>query len=73
MRLTEDLLNLAKVAPDKHRNLLEAAAEKLQEQRLWRDAWLQQVRENEQLVEELTALRKRIESRNLRKEKECND
>lgn len=73
MRLTEDLLNLAKVAPDKHRHLLEAAAEKLQEQRLWREAWLRQVRINEHLVEQLTALRVRVESKAFRKEKECND
>ena len=73
MRLTEDLLNLAKVAPDKHRHLLMAAAEKLQEQRLWRDAWVQQILENDRLVEQLTELRKRVEFKNLRKEKECND
>lgn len=73
MKLTEDLFNLAQVAPEKHRLLLMAAVEKLEAQRLWREAWLQQVRENERLIDQLTQLRRVIESDKRRKEKECND
>lgn len=73
MKLIEALFNLAQVAPEKHNLLLMAAVEKLEEQRLWREAWLKELRENDRLREELTQLRRVIQSEKLRKEKECND
>ena len=73
MKLTEELSNLAEAAPDKHKPLLLAAVERLQAQRAWRDAWLEQVRENEKLVSELTQLRQVVRLHNHRKEKERND
>ena len=73
MKLTEALFNLAQVAPEKHQVLLMAAVEKLEDQRLWREAWLQQVRENDRLIQELTELKQVLQSNHRRKEKECND
>lgn len=73
MKLTEALFNLAQVAPEKHRVLLMAAVEKLEAQRLWREAWLQQVRENDRLVQQLTELERLLQSKPRRKEKECED
>lgn len=73
MKLVEELFNLAQVAPEKHRVLLMAAAEKLQEQRLWRDAWLNEVRENDRLLKQLKELQRVVQFNHLRKEKECND
>ena len=50
--------------------LLEAAAQRIEDQRLWRQAWLDAEKRVELLTSELDVLRSR---RNLRKEKECND
>lgn len=73
MKLTEELFNLAQVAPEKHRVLLMAAVNKLQEQRLWRDAWLNEIRENDKLIERLTELERLLQLKHRRKEKECED
>ena len=50
--------------------LLEAAAQRIEDQRLWRDAWLKSEKEVELLTSELEVLRSRLKHR---KEKECND
>lgn len=70
MKLTEDLFNLAQVAPEKHRLLLLAAVEKLEAQRLWRESWLRAENQVTLLTEELNLLRSRLPTR---KEKECED
>ena len=69
MKLTKELLNLAQELPSREQALVLAAAEKLEEQRLWRDAWLNA----ENRIEELTKHIDALSLRNLRKEKECND
>lgn len=50
--------------------LLEAAAQRIEDQRLWRDAWLDAEKRVELLTSELEVLRSRLKHR---KEKECND
>ena len=50
--------------------LLEAAAQRIEDQRQWRDAWLDAEKRVELLTRELDVLRLRL---NNRKEKECND
>ena len=50
--------------------LLEAAAQRTEDQRLWREAWIKSEKEVELLTRELDVLRLRL---NNRKEKECND
>ena len=50
--------------------MLEAAAQRIEDQRLWRDAWLNAEKRVDELTKEVDVLRSR---RNLRKEKECND
>ena len=50
--------------------LLEAAAQRIEDQRLWREAWLDAEKRVELLTRELDVLRLRL---NNRKEKECND
>jgi hypothetical protein len=73
MRLVEELQQLAQAAPERHRPLLMAAAENLQAQRLWREAWVQQIRENDKLIQRLTELERLLQLRHHRKEKECED
>jgi hypothetical protein len=51
-------------------NLLEAAAQRIEDQRLWRDAWLRSEKEVELLTSELNVLRLQLKRR---KEKESND
>jgi hypothetical protein len=50
--------------------MLEAAAQRIEDQRQWRDAWLDAEKRVELLTRELDVLRLRL---NNRKEKECND
>lgn len=50
--------------------MLEAAAQRIEDQRQWREAWLSAEKRVDELTKELDVLRSR---RNLRKEKECND
>ena len=50
--------------------LLEAAAQRIEDQRLWRDAWLNAEKKVELLTSELDVLRSRLDNR---KEKERND
>ena len=69
MRLVEELKALAQVAPERHRAVLQAAAELIEEQRIWRQAWL----DAENRVEVLTQSLDELRLRNLRKEKERND
>ena len=51
-------------------NLLEAAAQRIEDQRLWREAWIKSEKEVELLTSELTVLRLQLKRR---KEKESND
>ena len=69
MKLIEELRAIKEVYPAVE-ELLEAAAQRLEDQRLWREAWLNAENKVELLTSELSMLRLR---RQLRKEKECND
>ena len=69
MKLREELRSVKEVFPAIE-GLLEAAAQRIEDQRLWRQAWLDAEKRVELLTSELDVLRSR---RNLRKEKECND
>jgi hypothetical protein len=69
MKLTEELRAIKEVYPAVE-ELLEAAAQRLEDQRLWREAWLNAENKVELLTEQLVVLRS---LRNYRKEKECND
>ena len=51
-------------------NLLEAAAQRIEDQRLWRDAWLRSEKEVELLTRELDVVKLQLKRR---KEKESND
>lgn len=50
-------------------DLLEAAAQRIEDQRLWREAWLKSEKEVELLTSELAMLNLGL---NQRKEKDCN-
>lgn len=69
MKLREELRSVKEVFPAIE-GLLEAAAQRIEDQRLWRDAWLKSEKEVELLTSELEVLRSRLKHR---KEKECND
>jgi hypothetical protein len=69
MKLTEELRAIKEVYPAVE-ELLEAAAQRLEDQRLWREAWLNAENKVELLTSQLVVLRS---LRNHRKEKECND
>jgi hypothetical protein len=69
MKLTEELRAIKDAYPAIE-ELLEAAAQRLEDQRLWREAWLNAESKVELLTSELSMLRS---ARNHRKEKECND
>jgi hypothetical protein len=69
MKLIEELRAIKGVYPAVE-ELLEAAAQRLEDQRLWREAWLNAENKVELLTEQLVVLRS---LRNYRKEKECND
>jgi hypothetical protein len=69
MKLIEELRAIKEVYPAVE-ELLEAAAQRLEDQRLWREAWLNAENKVELLTSQLVVLRS---LRNYRKEKECND
>lgn len=69
MKLREELRAVKETYPA-IADLLEAAAQRIEEQRQWRDAWLKAERKVELLTSELSMLRS---VRLHRKEKECND
>ncbi|CAB4154665.1 hypothetical protein UFOVP652_22 [uncultured Caudovirales phage] len=69
MKLREELRAVKEVYPAIE-NLLEGAAQRIEDQRLWREAWLRAERKVELLTCELDVLRSRLTNR---KEKEKND
>jgi hypothetical protein len=69
MKLQEELRSVKEVFPAID-HLLEAAAQRIEDQRLWRAAWLNAEKEVELLTSELDVLRSRLRNR---KEKERND
>ena len=69
MKLREELRAVKEVYPAIE-GLLEAAAQRIEDQRLWREAWLNSEKEVELLTRELDVLRSKLKHR---KEKECND
>ena len=69
MKLREELRSVKEVFPA-IAEMLEAAAQRIEDQRQWRDAWLDAEKRVELLTRELDVLRLRL---NNRKEKECND
>jgi len=69
MKLQEELRSVKEVFPA-IAEMLEAAAQRIEDQRLWRGAWLDAEKRVDELTKEVDVLRSR---RNLRKEKECND
>jgi hypothetical protein len=69
MKLTEELRAIKEIYPAVE-ELLEAAAQRLEDQRLWREAWLNAENKVKLLTSQLVVLRS---LRNPRKEKECND
>ena len=70
MKLIEELWALAQKAPQEYQPLLKAVGQKLEDQRHWRQAWLDAEKEVELLTSELEVLRLKLKHR---KEKECND
>jgi len=70
MKLSEELWVLAQKAPQEQQPLLKAVGKLLEDQRLWRDAWLRSEKEVELLTSELAVLRLQLKRR---KEKESND
>jgi predicted kinase len=69
MKLTEELRAVKDIYPA-IADLLEAAAQRIEDQRQWRDAWLKAEGKVELLTSEQNLLRS---IRLRRKEKECND
>ena len=69
MKLREELRAVKDIYPA-IADLLEAAAQRIEDQRQWRDAWLRAERKVELLTNEQNLLRS---VRLHRKEKECND
>jgi hypothetical protein len=69
MKLQEELRAVKEVYPA-IAQVLEAAAQRIEDQRLWREAWLNAENKVELLTSQLVVLRS---LRNYRKEKECND
>lgn len=69
MKLQEELRAVREVYPAIE-YLLEAAAQRIEDQRLWREAWLMSEKRVESLTSELSMLRSQLKSR---KEKERND
>jgi hypothetical protein len=69
MKLREELRAVKEVFPAID-HLLEAAAQRIEDQRLWREAWIKSEKEVELLTSELAVLRLQLKRR---KEKECND
>ena len=69
MKLHEELRSIKEVFPYIE-GLLETAAQRIEDQRLWREAWLISEKRVESLTSELSMLRSQLKSR---KEKERND
>ena len=69
MKVTEELRSMMESFPFMA-ELLEAAAQRIEDQRLWRDAWLNAEKKVELLTSELDVLRSKLDNR---KEKESND
>ena len=69
MKLREELRAVKEVFPA-IAELLEAAAQRIEDQRLWREAWLNAENKVELLTSELDVLRSQLKHR---KEKERND
>ena len=70
MKLSEELWVLAQKAPQDQQPLLKAVGKLLEDQRLWREAWLDAEKRVELLTRELDVLTSRLK---YRKEKESND
>ena len=70
MKLSEELWVLAQKAPQDQQPLLKAVGKLLEDQRLWREAWLDAEKRVELLTRELVVLTSRLK---YRKEKESND
>ena len=70
MKLSEELWVLAQKAPQDQQPLLKAVGKLLEDQRLWREAWLDAEKRVELLTRELDVLTSRLKHR---KEKESND
>ena len=70
MKLREELWVLAQKAPEDQQPLLKAVGKLLEDQRLWREAWLDAEKRVELLTRELDVLTSRLK---YRKEKESND
>jgi hypothetical protein len=69
MKLQEELRSVKGVFPYL-KDLLEAAAQRIEDQRLWREAWLNAEKRVELLTSELAVINSRL---NNRKEKESDD
>lgn len=69
MKLSEELWVLAQKAPQDQQPLLKAVGKLLEDQRLWREAWLRSERKVELLTSELNVLTSKLKHR---KEKESN-
>ena len=70
MKLLEELWLLTQRAPKDQQPLLKAVGKLLEDQRLWREAWLNAESKVELLTSELDMLRSQLKHR---KEKESND
>ncbi len=70
MKLLEELWLLTQRAPKDRQPLLKAVGKLLEDQRLWREAWLNAESKVELLTSELDMLRSQLKHR---KEKESND
>ena len=69
MKLQEELRSVKEVFPYIE-ELLEAAAQRIEDQRLWREAWLNAEKKVELLTSELGVLRSKLSNR---KEKDSHD
>lgn len=69
MKLREELRAAKDIYPA-IADLLEAAAQRIEDQRQWRDAWLKAERKVELLTSEQNVIKSSLRHR---KEKECND
>ena len=69
MKLQEELRSMKESFPFME-ELLEAAAQRIEDQRLWREAWLNAEKKVELLTSELDVLRSKLSSR---KEKDSHD
>jgi|694.fasta_scaffold30638_2 hypothetical protein len=70
MKLIDELLRLAQTTQQENRPLLKAVAQKLEDQRRWREAWLNAESKVELLTSELKVIKSKLQHR---KKKEDND